>query len=621
MTDDNELKMLLEIDELRQRFDRIYNDAYDPDTGYDCVGERVEAHDPEGKRVFIPVEMTEDPEYVHARNNILEWKKLRCYYDFEYWAINCVVIKDKISPRDIPFRLNTPQRSMLQMLEADRRDGLPLRVILLKARQWGGSTLTQMYMAWMQTVRHTNWHSAICAHNKTAAANIRGMFTKLLQKYPKDLWEGEKDAKFVPFEGCTDVRTINGRDCRVSIGSSERPDALRGGDYAMVHLSEAAFLVSTPSRPARALAQAVCSSVPLVPETLVVVESTARGIGDYFHTEWLRSKNGESDKNAIFVPWFEVDFNSIPTDEPMKILANLTPYEKKLWRQGCTSARINWYRRRSREYSDKDALHSEFPSNDIEAFASSQSMVFSPVHVEHLRSACVIPPRKGEIDSSAQRFIDDETGRLKLWEKPTPNSRYVVAVDVGGRSPKSDWSVISVMEADSECPRVCAQWRGHIDHDLLANKSANIARFFNNALLVIESNTYETDDFGSSVDSNLFILNRLAESYPNLYRRVTYDRISNAQTTRIGFHTNRATKTMLISGLIEAVREGMYIERDTDACNELLTYEVSDRGVFSAKQGHNDDILMTRAIALHVIKNREQIPPRLPESFSQQPYW
>jgi len=80
----------------------------------------------------------------------------------------------------------------------------------------------------------------------------------------------------------------------------------------------------------------------------------------------------------------------------------------------------------------------------------------------------------------------------------------------------------------------------------------------------------------------------------------------------IGFHTNRATKAILIDGLIEAVREGSYIEHSDEACNELLVYEQLPNGSFAARCGYHDDILMTRAMALHVISTdfRAFIVPR-----------
>lgn len=196
-----------------------------------------------------------------------------------------------------------------------------------------------------------------------------------------------------------------------------------------------------------------------------------------------------------------------------------------------------------------------------------------------------------------------------------------MAVDVGGRSATSDWSVIAVLDAVGERPRVVAQWRGHIDHDLLAEKSVAVARYYRHALLVIESNTFETDFYGGGGDSNLFVLNRIADSYDNLYRRETFDSVTSTYSTRVGFHTNRSTKTVLIGGLIAAVREGSYVERDNEACNEMLVYEQLPNGSYAAKKGHHDDILMTRAIALYVITAHKLSVPEEPAEYRQRPGW
>ena len=67
-----------------------------------------------------------------------------------------------------------------------------------------------------------------------------------------------------------------------------------------------------------------------------------------------------------------------------------------------------------------------------------------------------------------------------------------------------------------------------------------------------------------------------------------------------GFHTNRQTKQLIVNRQIASIREGRYIERDSDAINEHLSYERKDNGSYGAKDGHHDDILMTRRIALSV---------------------
>ena len=69
---------------------------------------------------------------------------------------------------------------------------------------------------------------------------------------------------------------------------------------------------------------------------------------------------------------------------------------------------------------------------------------------------------------------------------------------------------------------------------------------------------------------------------------------------RPGFHTNRQTKPLIVNNLVAAVRDGSYTERDSGAVDELQTYERKPNGTFGAKDGHHDDILMTRCIGLFI---------------------
>ena len=98
-------------------------------------------------------------------------------------------IKPKDGGEDIPFVLNRPQRRLVSLLEEARLRGEPIRVIVLKARQWGGSTVTQIYMAWLQLIQHKGLNSLIVGHVKTASAEVSSMFDKLMDNYPLRLLE------------------------------------------------------------------------------------------------------------------------------------------------------------------------------------------------------------------------------------------------------------------------------------------------------------------------------------------------------------------------------------------------------------------------------------------------
>ncbi len=610
------------IDENTRR-NRLLTAPYDQLSGTGCCGRRVKAVSPGGEPVLVPQSMLDDPDMEAASRDERLWRLLRVRHDFEYWAATCVTVKDKLTGRDVKFMLNRPQRRVVALFEQQRCEGRPIRIIMLKARQWGGSTLVQMYMAWIQCCRARNWHSLICAHVKDVAATIRGIYTKMLDSYPGEFWDEEERPGFTAFERSINTRLIRGRDCRVTVASSERQESVRGADVAMAHLSEVAFWADTPSRTPEGFVRAICAGIARVPESLVVLESTANGVGNYFHSEWLRSKRGESDKAAVFVPWYEIDIYSVPVGDYGSLWMSLDTYERGLWERGCTLEQIAWYREKRREYPTAALMAAEFPSDDIEAFANTGHGVFTLDQVERLRASCAPPAAVGRLVTHSVKgpgaleidgFCDDPNGRLKVWRfpemSPLCRGRSVAAVDIGGRSEGSDYTVISVLDAlgHEGRPAVVAQWRGHGDHDIVAWTAASIAQWYCEALLVIESNSLESSCTGG--EHGLYVLSELNHVYRNLYRRRINDSVAAGYETRVGFHTNRATKTMLINHLIAMVRDEAYIERDSDACDELAVYECDPSGRFGARAGYHDDILMTRAIALYAAS---QYPPVISE--------
>lgn len=597
--------------------DRIYN----PLTGQCAQGNRTEWTEPFGEHttVYLPDAMIGDDRFDECRDEIT-YKRMRCMYDFEYWSALCVTIRDKESGRDVPFVLNRPQRRVLGVMEGQRMAGKPIRLIMLKARQWGGSTLVQMYMAWIQCCHRRNWNSLICAHVKDTSAQIRGMYTKVLQNYPPDLWMGDKEPSFEGFERALNTRIIGGRGCKVTVSSAENQDAIRGSDIAMAHLSEVAFWPATVKKTPADLIRAVCGSVAFLPYTVVIMESTANGVGNFFHNEWLRAERCESDKEPVFVPWHEIDLYRLPVDdkEVPRLWDSLTAYERKLWKEGVTLEAIKWFHNKAKEYASLDQMLAEYPGTPIEAFSNSGANVFDPKQVERLRGACRKPALVGDVFSQPDTagIYPCKNGNLKVWAMPDCKKDYVLAIDVGGRSLKSDCSVMSVLQyPDYKSKRpvtpveVVAQWRGHCDHDVLAAKAISLARTYNDALLIIESNTVENEE--SLVDGSMTVLEYLGENYSHCYTRQYFNNQTMTMTDRIGFYSNRRTKPMLIDALIAAIREGNLVERDEDAVEEYLTYCQNQNGSYGPRPGCHDDILMTRALGLYAIQNK----PPLPELF------
>ena len=109
----------------------------------------------------------------------------RCYDDPELAFVLADKIVDKITGGMIPFRLRYAQRVLLAILEGMRKAGVPILVVLLKARQWGGSTLVQMYIKWMQEYRHPNgWNAAVIAQADSTSKKIKAMYRKAVETQP-----------------------------------------------------------------------------------------------------------------------------------------------------------------------------------------------------------------------------------------------------------------------------------------------------------------------------------------------------------------------------------------------------------------------------------------------------
>ena len=65
---------------------------------------------------------------------------------------------------------------------------------------------------------------------------------------------------------------------------------------------------------------------------------------------------------------------------------------------------------------------------------------------------------------------------------------------------------------------------------------------------------------------------------------------------------------MIITTLVKVIREGMYVERDARCLDEYLTYERKQNGAYGAIIGKHDDLLMTRAIGLHICFREMDLP-------------
>lgn len=684
-TIDTEIAALLAENDRRNE---IMFAKFDPVTGEGSIGKRVRVSiaDFAIPVQWLPVEMMDIPlvkklvkagsidkflsSVMHVEPNDDDFIKvsrtlirLRYKHDFPFWTATLVYIHNKDAGKDVLFRLWYPQRILVSRFEAKRKAGEPIRLILLKARQWGGSTTTQLYMAWLQFFHKKGLNSLIIAHQGTASDEIKDMFDLMIKKHPVEFLHrlgevySENEPKLVGVGKSGSTHRVPQRECKIKVGTAERPNGCRGGAYSLVHLSEVGLWQKTEGKSPEDIVRSACSGILAKPYTMIVMESTANGTGNFFHREYSAAADPKvkSQYEALFIAWFQIEHYSLPFNsaEELRDFAKqlwenrnnaYTPSNREesgrylwsLWERGASLEAIHWYIYERAGKNDFAVMAAEFPSDDVEAFVHSGTMVFDKYLVKQFEPFCREPKFVGEVYADADegeealsnlRFREDRQGLLSIWAMPEKfddyevTDRYLTVVDVGGRSNKADWSVIVVFDRlsmidGSEPPSVVAQWYGHCDIDRLAWRAAQIAAYYNNSLLVIESNTLETHDKERQVeggDQSQYILNQISDIYPNLYaRKQSEDEIREGAPRKYGFHTNVATKPMIISTLVKVIRERLYIERDKRCLDEYDTYERKPNGAYGAIVGKHDDLLMTRAIGLHICYREMEMPEFVP---------
>ena len=657
------------VDEILQENGRrlaIINTPYDPQRGTeysDAIPRRLlVVNDAPLPEQYIPAEAFSEP-VVHLlslthslgraakqmlgkdteRCRRLIWGrflKIRNRYDFEFWCATQIKIKLKGEPSRDYFILNRAQRFYLTFLERLRKAGLPIDIILLKARQWGGSTLTQFYMFWIQKMHRKHWNSVICGDVEKQAKVVLAMLEHAAADYDTFIDDGVP-VVLKPYGRTDSVREIQGRECTITVGSAQKPDKVRGEDTSMAHLTEVGLWKETLGKKPEDLIESITGGMLQGPYTLFVLESTAKGVGNYFHNTWIAAVAGKNNFTPVFVPWYMIDiyskalFREDETEEKKRkiyeaFIASLTEYEWWLFDEGATLEAINWYRHKSRTM-DEVAMKSEYPTTADEAFQSTGAAYFKRKYLNELRLSCKQPAKVGEVvsrnnDSNKEaylenlRFVSDSRGNLKIWldvdKSVNMRNRYVVLVDLGkGGSIDADNTIACVMDrywqqlGEDGYPEVAAEWAGReSETDLLAWKLAQLGAYYNNALLVIESNTIDS----SKEDRFRAVLDEIKNYYPNLYKRpiVNKQDVGNTGGFRYGWNTNHASKEEIMADLDWAIREGMYVERCNEAVDEMTIFERHADGSLGnvPGKGNHDDRVITRGLGVHFCYKKMDAP-------------
>lgn len=546
--------------------------------------------------------------------------------DFDLFCERNLMIKEKMTKQLVPLHdvINWEQRELIDNVVRDLARGVPIRYIILKARQMGISTLIEALCYWW-TSTHRYVTSVIIAHEKNAVNALYKMFRRYYEySHPHFKPDRKYNTKAeLVFDVSDEVKKecdeqgISPPGLQSEIKTMVAADGKgRADNINFFHGSEVAFWDDSADIVSSAL-----QAVPMAPESFVFLESTANGIGGYFYDEWQLAKRGESQFTPLFFPWHQHHKYEMPAtdddighlDEEEQALYEIfeeNGYDREAWPR-----KIAFRRRKKLEFrTDPKKFYQEYPSTPEEAFLASGRPVFDTRILQKMEkialdAAKTLPYKCGEIiknpDASSQhKFIFREMRRvgeidpspLRVWWLPEKGKKYVVGVDVSegieiesskGREP--DFSVIDVF--DVEARKTVARWRGYIDPDLLGGVIFAIGKFYNDALVGVEVNNHGIAT-AASLKNNF---------YRNLYMRETAeDDQFQVRTTKFGWQTNKKTKPIMISELQRSIRESDIIDLDIVFIREAMSYVKKDDGSMAAQEGQHDDTVMAKAIALQM---------------------
>ena len=497
---------------------------------------------------------------------------------------NCLKIKTK-SGTVVPFRLNDAQRKLYAVAKRQQDAGKPVRLIILKARQLGFSTLTEGLIFHACATRR-NVNALIVAHREDATANLFRMSKLFYDELPAPVKPmlRASNAQELVFENPSKLRSERearpGLRSRIRCATAGGRGIGRSDTLQCVHLSEYAFWPDGADGKASTLA-GILQAVPSLPGTMVVIESTANGFED-FKERWDAAVAGENDFEPVFFAWFENPDYAMPVVPGTE----WTPEERELrdayrltdgqlqWRRWCIANNCG---------GSLDMFRQEYPASPGEAFLHSGTGVFDNEQIVLRLERLPEPAGRGEFTDG--EWTESETGAITLYELPEEGVPYVLGGDTAGEG--SDYFTAIVI--DNVTGRIAAKLRQKYSEPEYVRQIYALGRFYNDALVAIETNF-----------STYPVMKLQEMEYPNQYSREREDTYTRQMRKSYGFRTDRQSRPRAIANLVEVFSSHPEWFTDRELLEEMLTFCYNEDHRPEALAGKHDDLVMGAAITYAV---------------------
>lgn len=507
---------------------------------------------------------------------------------FPKWAamnLSIITMQGKMSLLDI----NIAQKIVHSKLEMQRKAGLPMRAIILKARRTGISTYVEGRF-FREINLNALRYACVCSADVAATQKVFGMAKLFQEKIPDDLkleteYSSRNEIVYKAPHRSSFLLQTAGKDV---LG--------RGGLTHYLHCTEFAFW-----NKAKEQFGGAAQEVPDDPETIIAIESTANGVGGAFYDmydqavlDWRNTKD-LNNYLPIFLPWhiFPAYSKSLPK------IFEMNAEEKDIQKEFSLSPEQMYWRRwaiKNKCQGDESLFRQEYPATWLEAFQATGNPVFTNYMISYQNTNAIAEPRCCIFTKKGIQDVDRKFNCWQIKTLPRADHQYCMGIDTmesrlsDVQDPKSKLDCDGVVIMDRTIGDYVAIYHGRGNQDDLADQCVLAAERYNEPWIAPE------------IPNSMVLLKRFKEKgYQNIYNRQIHDeQLDTKDSENLGWRTTMITRKYLVGDYITAMRNQELVVGFRDIVEQMRTFIKDKTGKPIHQSGKHDDLLIAGMIALQV---------------------
>lgn len=466
-----------------------------------------------------------------------------------------------------PFIKNKAQEFVSEKIKKLREKNhgkKKLQLLILKGRQLGITTYACINNL-DEVIVKKNLNTAIVAHKQTKQREIFKKVEYAFSQFPEVIrlknWLLFKKPK-TRFQTASEIFLKTNSGIQVTLDS-------RSGTFQKVHITELAFRPDAE--------EMITGTLPSVPDEWgeIIIETTANGIGNYFHQ--LRQDNYNNpdwEWATIFLGWWLAEEYKLDVEDTWELqLPNELLHLNNPMIDGTilTEEQKRWYLSQYKSLGKQ--CFQEFPNTPEEAFLTTGDPFFD---LEMVKQYARLP-----------FTIDSEFKDLRIY-KPAKYKYCMYGVDTAAWGADGDYSSIRVRDQDLN---ILAAYYGKMEPDELCKVIDRLMKLGYVGVLGIENNN---TGIATIAESKKYVWHSL------LFKERTVDKATNRTTHKLWWNTNGKTRPLLLSDYKSLYAGGLIPNIDEYLRHEMYTFLYNDKNRAEASEGNHDDAVMSDAICCYM---------------------